>query len=573
MNTGFVNQNTGSTASYANPQANAPAAYSGGSNADYVISLIPQILNDYYNRQVININEYNTIMRNFQDPNAQARIRTKVTNLYGNMQMAWNILQSQAESLVNQALQTLRNSYRPQPAYNGYGYPYGNGYNPNPYGYAAPPMSQPGLQFGNQPFGQPYGGVPYQQQSQSATSADIHAVYGVNAQQGAQPAVNPYPQPTQSATARATSPATPTAVGHAPAKVHTGKPYDIDLSFDDPFPDAPDWKECFKDMIAKPGAMTQMRQWVIEYEKNKVKTTESRLETPATSREGAITDLVAIDDSAVDDKFINIVSYDQMYLARMPYETSKRNVDRCVEALNKTKGIDGVHEALKIVAGSGTEFAQFFGGLILKYFNRAASVNFVKMVDGGKIRRLNPLISLAQLDQLLTDSGTSEFEEWKADSEHFSQALSNCLKASVGVIFRPKKRCYLDIRDPKDRALILADEHLGLRCSDGTCGRLVSVMEPNETRTKEIDDYLSRIFPVMIERKLILHNIDLPKIEAHDFGLNVLTGSTEALIMYRLFAMYGNTELVDLNDPTQTRTPLLIGVSYDNQLFLRRMDD
>lgn len=269
------------------------------------------------------------------------------------------------------------------------------------------------------------------------------------------------------------------------------------------------------------------------------------------------------------DSDIDMISYDEVVPIQANYLDGKQVFEEVKSKYNANKTPATAHEILKDLRGKGTVGALLLG-LIIKQFNQAASVNFMRFdraING--VERLPIITDEVQLSRLLTDSGDEEFESWKTPEEYFNQALRTCITSSFNRIFSTVTTGYLDPSKAKDRSFMLMRFYDTLRIKGG----LETVMSKTmtEEQEKDIQAKLNRMFFLKIEKKVMIHNLDVANIGEHNFNAFPIESGLGRFIMSDAFQYFGSIDLIDRKDQTQLKHPLRLGMLYGNMAIVRRM--
>jgi hypothetical protein len=165
--------------------------------------------------------------------------------------------------------------------------------------------------------------------------------------------------------------------------------------------------------------------------------------------------------------------------------------------------------------------------------------------------------------------------------------LKSCLKVSFNRIFNPDGLGYLDIsadsngnpNDNRARLLVMSDERFGFRFASGDAietSRMYPFLpskdkEASEALRDAITSKMKTVFPLILERKILVHNLNLPTIAPGNFGAEWLHHTPESLILADFFNKHGSMETICVNDTEQLRHPLMLGIGYQDQLLVRRV--
>lgn len=406
--------------------------------------------------------------------------------------------------------------------------------------------------------------MPVQQPLYSQPPSEMSQIYGSGVQTINQ-ASSPYPTPTVGGTPVAHQQHPPTPA--TPARQHTGAAYEIDITEPAVMFSTPKWVKKEYDYMAKEGEISFGEMWRLEYENNKkeAKVAEVKLEDSYSTVEGAVADLVENHKELFEGTYGHIVTFNQMILLPYNYNSGKKIFDNAVEAYSNK----GPNELLRVLNGAGAMGGALLG-IALSKFNDLTSVNFLTSLEDGRMSRIEAFDTANDLSRLLTDSG--QYEEWKSDKETFKDALTNCIRASFGRIFRRDLKGYLDVNDPHDRLLLMSDERAAFRFSDGSSGRTIGLAKVTEELQEEVKSKVMEVFPLLVERRILLHNFPIDGMDnPKDFGLHAFHGTTTAANLLSFFARYGSLDLVSIQDPTTFIHPIAMGVSYQKALMLRRI--
>lgn len=560
------------------PNSSAAVGYNDNpqqaeANVQYVFQNINQTLTQLssrYSSQIIN-----TVVNYLQNPAAQNAIRNDVIQIFGGLaispQELINYVTRKCNDLCLQAQQNLINA---QYDYRGY---YGVQQTPpiGGFGQGAAAAAPQQYIYPTQSYTPSYMNHGYQ----SSAGDDIGSIYGNQSKQQRAEMTSPYApqvQPSQAKFVDNNAQVQQTRVG-------TGKAYDVSLKEDDDIIfQRPEWKEETVDKatpLIDPNVMTLGKLWAIEAKNKQIKAAAVRIKEPVDNTESAMLDLIYnAKPLFAFEKYAHIVEFDEIRVCHADFESSKRFFDECMHILEKDKAnsISSVVNVLSALQSQG-EFGKFMGNVLLEKFNRAASVNFLqrRKEDGvAKIYKLSSIKSIADLSRLLTDSNDKDFEPWKAQDEDFRAALGLTLKASFNKIF--KKGNFLNPNKPEDRLAILGSHSTGLRFGPNKKTGIqiladVSSEKDIEKINADVDTTLNSVFCLKVENKVLIHNLDMPKVEANNFSAVQLTGTTEAVVLAEFLNKFGNIELLDTKDPTQSTHPLELGMDYLSRLLVRRM--
>lgn len=522
-------------------------------NVQQAFQLMGPVINQLSQIGNITPQEAQTIMTAMQQPASAQAIQNRILQTYGEMVVAPQILQQTVQNLVLTAAQKIRVNQQNVPVPN-------VGYVPQ---YA--PTTAPQVEN---------------------TAFNSRAIFGDQANTSAnyqygrcEPTVNRSPVPEQ--------PATPVEV---PQRMPTNTPIQIDLTDDYRVLAAPVWtvvppaeKLPFHTVLEVVGD-----HCTVSCGNCMVESSVIRLETPMASAEGAIADVGVNHPELMDREktFANVVVFKQIVIGRMSFNPAKDLYLRCRDAMKEDPGTNGVLNVMKILGERNDDAGKLLSSMTLDLFNNAASVNFMKAnATNTGMHRLCPFESMTQLSRLVIDSG--DYEDWKTEKDAFIQALKQCLKVSFNRLFNSDSQGYLDIStddkgNPKDnraRLLVLNDERFGFRFKSGEkeeVSRMIPFLAPadadaNIALRDSITSKLKNIFPLVLERKMLVHNLKLPIIAPGKYSAEWLHHTPEAYILTDFFAKHGTMETVNVEDLEQLRHPLMLGSGYEGQLLVRRI--
>lgn len=556
------------------PQQMTQSAVNCNQALQYVMPLLGQMVQCGQ----INQQEYQLIASTWQSQQNIARFTQRIASTFGEMAVAPQQLQAAVQQLLTTAINTIRVNQQQVMT-------------PQSYGVVNQPMM-------------PVGGYA---QPVSQPAVNVGDIYGNQAQNDR--VTSPYPEQNMQ---HPTIQEQPSVQATVPKPQPTGKPMDIDLH--DPYRvlAAPKWTPMAAPVTTdvssyyepsasgEEAATAVLREgldpnietvggWMsISCHNVTVESATISVETPMTTTEGMVADLAVNHPEIVnvDKTFAHVVAFKEIVIGRAPFGLTKELFTDCGEAMHNTAGIGGIVNVLKLLSGRSDRSASMLTDILLERFNNAASVNFMKLNElGTGMKRIGKFTGLPELSRLITDSG--DYSEWKEDHESFAQALRNCIKASFNSLFDQNGKGYLDVSadnegvpaDNRARLLVLSDERTGFRF--GVKGatevsRLVPFLRTADAAEQKllkdsISAKLKTIFPFTIERKVLLHNLNLPSIEPSNFRAEWLHNTPEALILFDFFSKHGALELVDINDLSQMHHPLMLGVSYGTQLLIRRV--
>lgn len=307
-----------------------------------------------------------------------------------------------------------------------------------------------------------------------------------------------------------------------------------------------------------------------------------RLPLPYATKQAAIYDAAITCKSSLgkdkeDDLRAHILDFDQMVqIPNVDFERAKAFCDRVALKLEEAERKNRLPQACLEVAlelRDGKEsFHKAFSDIIVAEFNRAARANFIRKIDRDHADVFGFVNDIYELYDFVDPySGNPLFECWKQDKEHFKIAMNNTLQASFRAVWWNARNCYLDHHDVGQRIFIMCDEGLGYRDSDGMNSRLLTAVPEKDERYQKFLGWLDKHFTLLIRRRVVIANtFPIEDIENTDYTTQYFRGNTTALVYYEFFSSEGNLELVDLDSLDTINHPLILGVSYNNELVARR---
>ena len=311
-----------------------------------------------------------------------------------------------------------------------------------------------------------------------------------------------------------------------------------------------------------------------------VESCEISMKLPQNTTGSAMKEMEAVapDLNNPKSKYAHCVDVAEIEVAEAPYDETTKLLDECLEiylepdAATGKRSLRGADKVLKHIGGGTSKSIVAVASALLKTFNNAAGVNFIKRISQyNSVMRLEQFTSLARFSRLLSDTG--EFKEWMPENDptSFPMALKNCIMASFGRIFRENSKPYLDLDKPENVQMLLSSGKVNIVVGD-TPGRLINYETANEETKAEVILQLKKFTPFLIEHKVLYHNLFLASDITDQIGrAYAISGTAESKILYKLFSKYGVLELISPNDPMSFSHPLILGVSYDNQLLARRI--
>lgn len=527
-------------------------------NIQQTLAMLTPILNNLTQGGNITLAEAQYIGGAFQQPSQISAIQQQVASTFGNMPVTQMQLQELATRLIINAAQRIRQTQQ-----------------------TVMPATNYGVNGAMQMAAPVYAG-PQQ------NGINMSGVYA--AQMAPDRSTMPYPEQTPMNSTPVQQPRVAVEVSR-PAP--TNRPIEIDFSDDFKLLAPPKWTQVIPPADKPIPSHTIVEvvgdSYQVSCGNRTVESTMLRLETPFASAEGAIAEIAENHPELVNQekKFAHIVSYRQLCISRTTFKHSVDLYEKCKSAMEEPSTA-GILKVMHILGDRRDEHSQFLSSMVLEQFNNAASVNFMRLNEAGTgMSRLTPFESIVDLSRLVTDSGA--FDDWKEPREAFALALRNCLRVSFNRIFNPDEKGYLDMSvtedgvplDNRARLIVLSDDRTGFRFSSGDTVEsarltpfLVMSAATNEDKIAvrdAITEKTKTIFPFLLERKILLHNLDLPPIDKKSFRAEWLHNTPEAMILYSFFDKYGSLETIDVTDLGQVHNPLMLGVSFENRLLVRRI--
>ena len=537
---------------YSTPQVSQAAV-----NVQQAFAMVGPVIQQLTMSGNITQQEGQTILTVMNQPAQAQGFQQRIYQTFGETAMAPQVLQQTVMNIILNAAQRIRQSQQNVPPATNYSFA-NTGYQPMPQ---------------NQ----------YPQQPQVGFNAS--GTYG-NPQQTTG-AFNPYPEPSPQAAPAPSQPAVPV---EPQKRMPTNAPIDIDLTDDYRVFGAPIWTPIPQQEILPYHTVLEVVTdcYGVVCGRCDVNTATVRLETPFASPEGAVADVAVNHPEIMDPEktFADVIIFKQIVIGRMSFDPAKDLYLKCCKAMQNEPGTTGVLKVMTILGERKDAAASLLSNIVLEQFNNAASVNFMKAnATNTGMQRLRPFESMSQLSRLVVDSG--DYEEWIADKESFARALKSCLKVSFNRIFNPDGLGYLDIsadsngnpNDNRARLLVMSDERFGFRFTSGDAietSRMYPFLpskdkEASEALRDAITSKMKTVFPLILERKILVHNLNLPTIAPGNFSAEWLHHTPESLILADFFNKHGSMETICVNDTEQLRHPLMLGIGYQDQLLVRRV--
>lgn len=338
----------------------------------------------------------------------------------------------------------------------------------------------------------------------------------------------------------------------------------------------PEWLEAERDEVRKAiretiAALGETK--IIKTEKEEIKSYEFKLNEPVTSELSAMATVAEnIDQDIFTGPFAHVIDYDELVPLRMNYAVGKAGFDEVMKAIEKEDDdISKVNIILKTLKGSG-EFGDLLEPHIIKMFNDAVKVNFVKIGSDFKATGLNLVKSYDDFDRLIRDTGDPQVEAWKGDQKKFIQALVVCLKASFLTIFDQNHTGYLNMDDDLNKGLFLADDRTGILIGGKSSRCLSFLNNPSDDTVQELAEKLRKWFPLVVRRTVLYHNLDLkPKVKESDRMGHWIKNSVEGEILRDIYNRRGSIRLFSRSDIFAADRPLLLGVDFNDMVHVRRI--
>lgn len=263
---------------------------------------------------------------------------------------------------------------------------------------------------------------------------------------------------------------------------------------------------------------------------------------------------------------VDVVDFDITCFLGTPTQASVDCYRKARNIYISDKNLTGVNNTMIHLDGSG-DIGKAITTMLLILFNQAASVNFVRLNCNGGVERLATMTSTGDIGRLIKNGG--DYEAWKQPHDRFIHALRNTIESSFGRIFPKVSEGYMKLTraDLRDILLIKYYNEMGIE------GGVQTIMARERTAQQEanITERLGYAFTLRIERKIILHRLNIPQIPEGDRTLHTINDQTAAYLVADFYSRFGNVEMVDVSDPTQFSHPLRVGALYNGVPIVRRM--
>lgn len=300
-----------------------------------------------------------------------------------------------------------------------------------------------------------------------------------------------------------------------------------------------------------------------------IQVNEIRLNEPMHSVSDVLSELKEVKKEVCDDKFCNVVSYDTLKVVKAPASEGKKLVDTCVSLLKSSNAIDAAGQVIRAINGSGDTLKNFFGTILLDLFNQAAAIHFTK-IDNGKMKSLGTITNMTDLHALVTGQDNGKYQDW-IGTPNFIDILSKCINRSFKVIFKAKKKNYLDLTQEKDRITLLGSDEVFFRTKDGVSSRQLGTVPATEELKREVSQKLHNYFGLLVPVKLMIHDLDDYEIDADNYKYLPVTDPVEEQIFSWCTEKYGCDKAINLRFPEQVEKPFQIGKNPDGVLLLKRV--
>lgn len=542
-----------------------------------VQNLFPAITYCEQNR-IIAPQEGQQIRNALSQPVNLENFKRNVEITYGYQQVAPQVLFDFCVKQVSIAAQKLRSTYNAVPGSYGYSggtvnmQQYATGYNN---GYAQPVQQVPN-QFG---YGQaaynPYlTQSAYQQPQQPAPAVhtEIANIYGVVPNNGQ--AFNGAPTPNANQAPVARSVEKPWA-----ATTHTNKPYEIEGLEDNlgpviatlrPATDEENPLAAANDEQSSTAVRWGRSMSVLDVSGESNISGDAVVEEPLETVEDVVDTVLEETPEMFREHYANVVTVSEPEVIEVDYEAGKSSYLKCASALKSKKGIGGILALLQQLDNLNTNFRMGMTKLILKMFNEAAAVNFVRLTPEG-ITRLPEVTTIPDLGRMIVDSPEDFIPDWRVNKEDYQKALKLTLRDSIYRIFSNNAKKFLNPHEVDDRDVILGTSKITLKVN----GKKLKASALTKTDQKSLDNIkiaMNNIFVILVDKRVLVTDLNFIDAEPGDTSLRLLDHTTkaEAAGIMELLKKYGNLEIVNPNYPEYIEHPVKAGEIYDGQVLLRR---
>lgn len=279
----------------------------------------------------------------------------------------------------------------------------------------------------------------------------------------------------------------------------------------------------------------------------------------------AVEDMLTNSAAAMTGKYVHVVTYNEALPIVLAKNQVENCLDKCHRALRENKGLQRVLAAFEALKSCPEAFRNPVTEMIVKKFNEAAAVSFVKKTSTGGISRLPTLNSLAEISRLLVDGGDEWLKEWRTDETNYSIALRNCLNASIFRVFHKGIKLVLDPKNTADKLIIAAKSTVRVK---GKKLQAALLDNPDDATKKEIDTALRTTSVITIQRKILVTNVDLCEIDKESSAPQLLPQTYLANVMKHFVKKHGVLEVVDVREPDLDRIRV-VGEIYGDVLVRR----
>ncbi len=328
--------------------------------------------------------------------------------------------------------------------------------------------------------------------------------------------------------------------------------------------------------------INRTKVYKMQIDNREVTMSEFSLSDPMNSAEHAIAE---VKDSAPEfiasNEYAHLIKYGELHVVKdTPYTSAVDTMKRCMDIYESTKGPGGIGnlpqliKELNAVGDLGRKLKVHAYNL----FNECAAVSMLKCCSDGKFRSLKPVYKDSDFTEYLTESNGDNPEakyinEMKQDPAYVKR-LQICIAESFGALFDASLGIkYLDIKEDTAKQYILTNPKVGYRFGkEEPISARVFYSYATADELKEVDQVLQTLFPLIINKKIFFHNLN---IDAPDWNnINVLPlaiCNTQALISKVLEMQDTVLMSIDDCDYTQYKHPLIIGSTFEGTLIYKRM--
>lgn len=506
-------------------------------NVQVAYRCLPAALQQLYNSGQITPAEFTNVSNLINQPQVQNSLRDKVITSIGANQYTD---QSIYEFVVNLLLQTIQ------------------GYRQSAVNYSAAPQAMSNY-YGQQPqMGQ---SIPFT----GANTNDVAQLYGntVGTSGTTGTPVSPNATPTQGQ-------APHIGEKHPPAEI-TGsaiKQVTYNLNNEDVSIYSKPVIKTIDNEIVSNVSQNVGRSFEISCGNLVCKCAEVKLTFPVSNLQAAVNEFVGNNDSHFNNKFIHLLSYDQLTVFDTDYGDAVNRSKRIQAKFNEKGAVNrNIESIIRDELNAGGTYGEYVSSVILALFNNAMTIGLARVTPNNTIKRFLNFSSINEIAELfITSDVTKEIAGYALKDT----IVAKIIQASFGRLFDKGKKCWADISsDAKMRIIVQSSELHGIRVADYPL-RLASCLEQDEKLRTAIANALRKIFPMLIEKKVLIHNLDLPSIGPRDFGFNMVQNSPEKEILSSLFDIYGFVEMVHIDEPFDLVHPITLGRNLDGLMLRKR---